>query len=241
MCTLRPTTWRLAVALAAAKLSDEDFTARIWPTIVKANEHTAAFSRIDRRMIVPMPADREYPRTDKGNIIRVQVYSEFSDAIEEAYSRFESSRDSDNKAGPAKWSLDEDGTENWLRATFEEKLGIVLEDRNQDFYEAGVDSLGAVQMWSIIKKEFDLGGREDELSQNVVFEHPTRARLARHLYELRTTGAGNKADSHAAMRRLIERYSVFEKHVPGPAPTVSGDTVVSEPACSRCVGLNCLR
>jgi len=67
-------------------------------------------------------------------------------------------------------------------------------------------------MWSIIKKELDLGEKRDELSQNVVFEKGNVKNLANYLYQLRTSEGPEEVDEIQVMRDLISKYSNFEKH-----------------------------
>lgn len=74
----------------AAALSDEEFLSRIWPQIEEANSEAETFSHIPRDLVVVMPSGTVYPRTDKGTIIRTQLYEQFASTIDAAYERFES-------------------------------------------------------------------------------------------------------------------------------------------------------
>lgn len=209
-------------------LSDEEFTDLVWPAVQDANRNAEAFSQIDKKMIVPMPSDLEYPHTDKGNIIRAQVYSVFAKNIEEAYKRYESSQEGGLE-------LDVKSIEDFLIERFCDNLGIHLEDAETDFFAAGVDSLQAVQMWSIIKKELHLGRNALKLGQNVVFENQNTSKLARYLYSLRVDGGGAGRDDVEAMKRLVERYSVYAKHFPGSLPALDGHHVVGVDLAGRMV------
>ncbi len=71
------------------ELSDEEFILAIWPAVEKINSTTSPTARIQRQMIVPMPAQRTLPQTDKSTFIRARTYKEFEREIEMAYERLE--------------------------------------------------------------------------------------------------------------------------------------------------------
>ena len=58
-------------------LLDSDFIDAIWTVIEDANTRAEIFSMISRETIVVLPSTRDYPQTDKGTILRAQLYSEF--------------------------------------------------------------------------------------------------------------------------------------------------------------------
>ena len=51
-------------------LSTEEFFDAVWPSIEDVNSHVESFSQITRYMVAILPSDVEYPKTDKGSIIR---------------------------------------------------------------------------------------------------------------------------------------------------------------------------
>lgn len=194
---------------SVAHLSDEEFLDRIWPAVESANSRAETFSRIPRELVVVLPADAEYPKTDKGTFIRVPTYKKFEDKIEAAYDTFEN-----EKGG----SLDLSGQalEEHLLRRLKERLGVDL-SADADFFASGVDSLQSIQMWNLIKKEIDLGGNQSKLSQNALYETGSIQGLARHLEALRA-GEETATDELERMQELITKYSSFESHVAGGAP-----------------------
>ena len=60
---------------AAKDLGDKEFIESVWPTVDAANRVAESFSQIGKDMIMPMPAGASIPLTDKGRIIRAQVYN----------------------------------------------------------------------------------------------------------------------------------------------------------------------
>lgn len=203
----------------AASMSDEEYFNAIWPAVEAANARAETFSRIPRELVVVLPADTSYPRTDKGTFIRAQLYDLFQSTIEEAYDRFEN-----GQSGTL--ALDIPELEQFLLTLFESDLKAKL-SINSDFYQAGIDSLQCTRMWSTIKKKLDLGGKQSELSQNVLYETANVAALARHLYHLRTGEGDVVQDETAAMAQLIEKYSRFSKHEPSEVQRSDKQVVVS--------------
>lgn len=104
--------------------------------------------------------------------------------------------------------------EAFLLGKFRDELGVQIDSAESDIFSAGVDSLQTMRMWSIIKKELDLGGNRDQLSENVVFEKGNVRTLAKYLYSLRTSEGQEEVDEIQIMRDLTTRYSNFEKHSP---------------------------
>lgn len=199
----------------ADQLSDESFLEKAWPFIADANANAEAFSQIVKDMVTVLPSDMEYPRTDKGSIIRAQVYRRFEKEIQSMYDKLD-----DGAEGTLR--LDLAGIEEFLRKAYQDITGTPLESSDVDFFSAGVDSLKAIQMRRIIQKTLYLGGRS--LSNNVVYEQGDIKSLAQHLLSLREGGNDEEEDRTPFMKELIAKYSKF------------GDSVVSIAFGSSAVG-----
>jgi acyl-coenzyme A synthetase/AMP-(fatty) acid ligase len=158
----------------AEQTPNEEYIDAIWPKIKDANAAAESFSQITKDMIYVLPADVEYPRTDKNSIIRAQVYRTFAQQIEELYTRMETQKGSLKLSVPA--------IEQFLKQIFEDIIGSEIPSTETDFFSVGVDSLRAIQMRRVIQKTLDLGGRE--LSPNVVYEHQNPKKLAQYLHSL---------------------------------------------------------
>jgi hypothetical protein len=204
----------LLVFRALDDLSNEEFLDAIWPSIVDANSRAEAFSQITREAVIILPSDVEYPRTDKGSIIRAQVYRKFADDIEAMYARLD-----DEQEGTLR--LDVAGIEKFLKSTYEEISGVTLESVDTDFFTAGVDSLKAIQMRRLIQKTLDLN--KQRLSSNVIYDQGNVKKLAKYLFtlgqrDINGNGAhanGEEQETTLLMKDLITKYSDF------------GETVVS--------------
>ena len=190
----------------ARQISDQEFLECVMPAIEDANSRAEGFSQVSKEMVVVLSADTAFPQTDKSSIIRAQVYKVFSDIIEESYHKLES-------VPEGTIQLDVKSLENWLTEVVQNRLGVQLVDPNNSFYAAGVDSLQAITLHSLIKRELDLGGHGHDLGQNVVFEYDTVHLLARYLFALRMGIKSENIGDIELMAGLITKYSHFDKHV----------------------------
>lgn len=191
---------------ASDRLSTEEFLDAVWPSIEDANSRAESFSQITKNMVAILPANVEYPKTDKGSIIRAQVNEKFADYIDEMYHRLEGDEEGDLQ-------LDLPGIESFLKDTYEDVVGTALEYLDTDLFNAGIDSLKAIQMRRIIQKTLDLGGKQ--LSSNVIYEHGNLETLAKYLYSLSPGGhdlSGNE-NKTVLIKGLIQKYSSFGETV----------------------------
>ena len=189
-------------ASRADHMSDEAYIDAIWSSVADANSSAEAFSQITREMIRLLPSNMEYPQTDKGNIIRAQVYAKFENQIKELYAKVEG-----NEGG---LKLDIPALENYVMNSFRDIIGVPLESLETDFFTAGVDSLKAIQMRRMIEKNIDLDSKT--LSPNVVYERGNAKELARYLFALREGEKLQQRDECSLMRQLIGKYSRFQQH-----------------------------
>ncbi|KAI0191246.1 putative NRPS-like enzyme [Xylaria flabelliformis] len=203
---------------AAAALSDDEVLDAVWPLIEAANEVMDEYARITRDMIVQLPADVEYPATDKNNIIRAASYRVFEDVIEKLYNDSQTN-------GVAKKQFDLEDLKSYIFRVVREHAGIEVPDYESDFFAAGVDSLRAAQLRRLLHQELDLGGHS--LPTNAVYDAGNVSKLAGVLYSMRTgeklqNGHSVEKSEIAKMEDLISEYSDFPAHKSKP----KGDVVV---------------
>lgn len=194
---------------AGAALSKDELIEQIWPRVEQAQIEMPAFGQLSKDMVFLLPPDTQYPRTDKGTVIRQAAYRQFAELIESAY---------EDKQTPAELeTLSEPELRHFLR---NELQGILppksrkLLDDDADFFNIGMDSLQATQLRSIISRRIDIGGKE--LGLNVAFDNPTVKLLAQHLLSLRSGVLDTNNSVEDTMQNLIEKYSVFQQHKPLP-------------------------
>lgn len=190
----------------ADHMLDDDFFFEILPAVEDANSRAESFSRIPEDLVIILPSDIDYPKTDKGTFIRAQVYKQFEEIIESAYANFESGN---TEEGTVALPLPE--LETYLVQKFQENIGVEL-STSDDFFAFGIDSLQCMKMWSLMKKELDLGGRQSELGQNVLYETGNIQNLARHIEGLRTGNTEQTKDTYQVMQDLVAKHSTFKTY-----------------------------
>ncbi|KAI2467247.1 L-aminoadipate-semialdehyde dehydrogenase [Annulohypoxylon bovei var. microspora] len=194
----------------ARELKKEDLLNTLRPVIETGNEAAEKFGQISIDMVEILPCGTPYPRTDKGTIIRAAAYRDFEQAIEAAYTRFETYDDS--RDGVRK-VLSQPELVAYLLDLFTHAIGVKGLTAETDFFECGTDSLQAVTARAKIIREIDIG--DNVLSNNVCFEYPSPRQLASHLHSLRTGEELPDTDEIALMSDLIEKYSDFPQFVAG--------------------------
>ncbi|OQE95576.1 hypothetical protein PENNAL_c0002G08067 [Penicillium nalgiovense] len=191
------------------RLSDDKYLHAIWPTIQEANSQAEAFSQISRNLVAILPHDAKFSRTDKGSMIRAQVYREHSELIESLYVEKEQIY--------GNLQLEVVETERILVQLAQQELGIPLSGVDANFFAEGVDSLKAIHFRRLILQHFKF-----EMSQtpgpNVIFESGCISQLARHICALQQGEMlFEEGESDVSvMTDLIEKYSMFERHIPRP-------------------------
>lgn len=189
-------------AEGADHMSEEAYLDAIWPSVADANSRAEAFSQITRDMVTLISSNVDYPQTDKGSIIRAQIYSKFADHIQAMYAKLEGNHERGLQ-------LDLPALEEYLMTAFRDVIGVPLDSLHTDFFTAGVDSLKAIQMRRIIQKTVELNS--EQLSPNVVYESGNAKQLAQHLYALGQGEEVRQGDESSLMKQLIDKYSEFRK------------------------------
>lgn len=209
-------------------LSEKEYLDTIWPTIEGANAGAERFSQISRDMVAVLPYSSKFPRTDKGSMIRAQVYAEYAELIDSIYSNAE------RVYGTLQLGIAD--TQSLLMKLCREEIYISLSDVKADFYAEGIDSLKAIHLRRLILQNFRL---EENVSRNVVYETGNIARLAEHICALQSGEVMATVESDTeVMSRLIEKYSHFRTHIPRRARFPNSRGVVSPVSPSS---LHCTR
>lgn len=190
-------------AADADSLSTEAYLNAIWPSVADANSRSEAFSQITRKMIKILSSDTAYPQTDKGSIIRAQLYTKFATEIEDMYAQLDSIKEEDLK-------LDLPALEDYIMRVFRDNVGVSLPTLEADFFSSGVDSLKAIQMRQLIQNSISLNG--NRLGANVIYEKANAKELAQYLYALSRGEEVQYEDQTLLMKKMIDKYSVFQEH-----------------------------
>ena len=206
-------------AEGARNLSDEAFISSVWPDIEKSNRLAEGFSQIGSDMVVPLPVGIEIPVTDKGSIIRAQLYKTFEREIDNAYASLE-----DRFEGTMKLGISD--LEEYLMKLAQQVIGLQVCDLHDDLFALGMNSLQAIHIRGCIARDLDLGGNGKKLGQNIVFEQGSLGNLSKYLYNLRLNIDLVREKPIDTMRGLISKFSVFGKPRPGAIDAPSKHVIV---------------
>lgn len=224
-------------SVEGSELSDEKFVEAVWPHVQAGNKLADEFARIARDMVVPVPADVDYPATDKNNIIRGAAYAQFADCIEAMYAEKPPTQAGD---GDKKTPRKVDNVEELRRLIMDllrDQADVDVADAQTDFFAAGVDSLRAAQIRRLLLHNVELGGHS--LPTNAVYDAGNVETLAQRLYSMSLDDAppngqvvsgkaANNSDSDLElMQKLVDKYGHFERRKPGELPNPDKETVVS--------------
>ncbi|RMZ39252.1 putative NRPS-like protein biosynthetic cluster [Aspergillus flavus] len=202
----------------ARSFTDEQYLDLIWPTVEDANSRAEQFSQISRDMITILPVGSICPRTDKGSMIRAQVYAKYADVIEEAYTKLEQTTDGTLK-------LDQSNTVAHIMRVCREELGFPISSPDSDFFSEGVDSLKAIHLRRLILRDFKITDSKT-IGQNVVFETGSVSRLAEYIQAVQSGQDTEVEDEVSLMPGLIEKYSTFRMHTPNPSIVSNSRSVI---------------
>ncbi|GJF00089.1 acetyl-CoA synthetase-like protein [Phanerochaete sordida] len=194
------------VALAA-------FRNEIWARVEEANAAAPAFAKIFKEMILVTDLDKPLPRAAKSTVIRKQALEVYKDEIRQLYETITQSTNNEGIAPPRSWDVA--GLELWLT---EQAQSLVSHDkpiaRGVDLFQQGFDSLSATffrnRIIGALRSSDDLPVRQaaQQVSANLVFDHPTIAQLAAALLGIIDPSSAATASSPTdAVRTLIAKYT----------------------------------
>ena len=184
-----------------------DFKAAIWPLIVQAGGLMDAHARISSKdAIVLVPSEAIIPRSDKGSVMRKEVYKEFQAEITVAYHTLDS-----NALNTSSAPLDVDHLERDLKAMIQERLTWRLKAHEwtttDDIFELGMDSLQAVQLRRLILSSIQnstvLSAKAEQLPFDFVYQNPTVAQLAKAL-----RASSDLSHATTSIDDYVEQFSV---------------------------------
>ena len=183
----------------------DKFKDDIWPTIERANKRMDAHARISsKNTILIVGPDRTIPRSDKGSVMRKEVYAKFEKDILQVYSDLEKTT-----SGTSLDPLDPTQLEASIKGLIQEHLdwkipcdGWTQED---DLFELGMDSLQAMQLRRLLMACAPSTNSEQSLDKlfprDFVYQNPSVSKLASSL-----RGAESIEDDDA-IERFAKLYS----------------------------------
>ncbi|KAJ7153064.1 putative aminoadipate reductase [Mycena crocata] len=162
---------------------------KLWPTIEEANRIAPAFSRIFKEMLIFTSAEKPFPRTGKGTVMRKAALKLYASEINALYNLVgEKTRVPDSIKSPSVWEAT--SIEEWLLELAADLSSTPKISRDVDLFHQGFDSLSAtflrLRILSAIRssKDLDIQNAAAGIAQNLVYAYPTISHLANYLARL---------------------------------------------------------
>ncbi|KAK4686150.1 hypothetical protein P7C73_g3978, partial [Tremellales sp. Uapishka_1] len=175
------------------------------PLLAEANALSPSYAQISADMCLIVPSGKDLPKSSKGTVQRGLAYERFALEIERLYA----STDGEGAGENPVRNLGE--IEEVIAGLVRRVAGKPVE-RETDLFSWGVNSLMAIRIRAGMQKTLETRGKV--LSQNVVFEHPSVARLSQLVFDLQEGRTVDAENIHRLMEKLVQRYSVFPEVLP---------------------------
>lgn len=153
---------------ACSRMSLEAIRELVQPAIDFANKSAPSHSQIQPELVHVLPIGTDVPLATKGSILRPACYAKFKSVINGLYEKYNSSTNAE------KLCLDLPGLELHITSILEQILGRDKASSIQpetDLFNFGIDSLQSSRIRLLLLRSIDTG--EHDLSQNIVYEHPS--------------------------------------------------------------------
>ena len=242
--------------MSLSREEHHQFKSSIWPIILEAGDQMDAQARlVSKDAIIVVPTGTVIPRSDKGSIMRKEVYKCFDAEIAKAYEALDSSVTDDSHFSLSMGHLEED-LKNLIQTRLNWRIRNEEWTFNDDYFELGMDSLQAVQLrrflLSSLPKTSKSSPAAERITRDFVYQHPSIAQMAR---ALRGIEGLNELTSHhkEQIEDFVKLYSIQRPDSsPGPGEgsvvLLTGSTgslgshllahMVSLPGVARVVCLN---
>ncbi|KAJ5296297.1 uncharacterized protein N7443_007190 [Penicillium atrosanguineum] len=192
----------------------EHFVERMWSVLLEENNSLDRHARIaSKGMILIKDADRAWPRTDKGSIMRRETYNLFCEEIAEAYA---ASGPSDSFSFSLGSNLDE------IISNLRAMVQSCVQDRDisvadwadsDDWFELGMDSLEATRLARMLNHVSDKDSfpalTRQKLQPAFIYQHPNFKVLSEYLLADTSGEETNGHSSHSAIDQMIDLVSKY--------------------------------
>lgn len=197
-------------------LKEDEIIDQIWPVIEKANNVAPAHARIFRSKVIITRPDRPFERVGKGTVKRQETLKAYAFEIEALYGGPSSS--TSNGTLPVLEDLGDEATvAAFLRQYLQQALGLTVNSDDDDFFDAGVDSVQTIELASglkgALKEHIDQDSLAFTITPKIVYAHPTVARLAQYLYNMTNKADGDDFEHVAGASSRAQRMkTLVDKH-----------------------------
>jgi len=202
-----------AVLFIPADPTNSDLTS----LIEEINASIPKHSRIVPELVKSLPPTSEFLVSDKRSLKRTKSVALFQSEIDDLYTAYAGEADGGEELKDL--NAAKDVVSAVLSRMFDRIIGM-----DEDLFDLGMDSLAAIQVRNTIQRRVSL---PSPLVPNVVFENPTPAALAQHLWAYATGEASVAVDMDQEARRMVEegRAALLPRHKTSNGHAINGHAI----------------
>lgn len=196
---------RFQAALLLEPASDEPLSTsgqaalieRVWPSVEEANRSAPAHARVEKSLVLIVPADRRLIRAGKGTFMRSPSISQYSDEIEKLYEEADMIPQQHEALDTVVPLLGLDGVTRLIRQEVRTVMGWPDVDDAVNLFDRGMDSLQALQLTRALRRSL----HRPEVALSTVYQNPTISQLAAIVL-----GQTHQQQDKAIMESLLATY-----------------------------------
>ena len=190
--------------------SPEDFRNSLWHLIQEANKEMDAQGRISSLdAIIVIPSQVRLPRSDKGSIMRREVYKMFESQINEMYSDLETRVEGSSTVNVLEMGDLETQIQEYIQTSLSWRIAPGKWSTEDDLFELGMDSLQALQLrrflLSITAPPRKPGRLNKRIPRSFIYSNPSVSRIAKAL-RMENHGEDTHSASAEEINELIELF-----------------------------------
>ncbi|TFK37310.1 hypothetical protein BDQ12DRAFT_713657 [Crucibulum laeve] len=194
----------LRPAESAQDMDRDAYLDAIWPTIEHTNSVIPNHSRLLREMVIVASPSRPFVATDKGTVRQKETLAKYAEEIDAAYEKLESNDGGMDKETMAALSPQE--VLQYVRDAVHRVSGKQVAD-DTDLFEAGLDSLHAIQIRSALVPLVQINGLENiNVPHNIVHLRCSVSKLASYALECRS-GTTLSESRIAQIQECVQRFT----------------------------------
>lgn len=184
---------------------------RIWPSVEEANTSAPAHARIEKALILVVPADRRLIRSGKGTFMRGPSISQYPKEIESLYSNADvgAGVSGDNTRHEIRYKPSLIEATRLVRHQVASIVGSLSIGDSENFFDRGMDSLQGLQLTRALRRTL---GQQD-IALSTIYENPSVAQLANAIIACDNV---NKYEGDL-MKNLLDTYVGLVQTIPVPS------------------------
>ena len=182
----------------------------VWPYVEKANRENIKPGRVARELVMLTSPGKEFPRAQKGTILRSKTNQTYASEINSLYEKLETGR---QHHVPSLDFHDVQTATISLKDYLEEYLDLDVEDIHDDLFAAGMDSLQTIEFVRAINSAL----KGPKIEAKDIYAKPTLLALATLLSETDSDkdDGYDSEDDVATWKTMQKMFDDVRRDIPG--------------------------